>query len=137
MKDIFHIKFPLKQNYARRINKLYFSANNVENTNFPEALFDIVTSFETIEHVNWIKFLKEMYKILKNDGLLILSTPQNRFGKIPITPSHLIEFSLTELLNLCKEFFSIEKVIGFKAGKIYFDNDPIGTNTFLIARGKK
>lgn len=38
--------------------------------------FDVVVSFETIEHLERPeKFLEEVSRILKDDGLLIISTP--------------------------------------------------------------
>jgi len=48
----------------------------VEEVKFPLNNFNIVTSFQTIEHeTNPIKFLKEIYKVLKKDGLLVITTP--------------------------------------------------------------
>ena len=76
--------------------------------------------------------LREMSRILKPDGKLILSTPQNSHGHIPIHPHHHIEHSLESLLELTEKYFVTEQVIGFKAGTIYFEDDPIGTNTMLV-----
>jgi len=35
------------------------------------------------------------------------------------------------------KYFEIEKVIGIKQGVIYFENDPVGSNTFLICKKKR
>ncbi|MGH8262953.1 MAG: methyltransferase domain-containing protein, partial [Steroidobacteraceae bacterium] len=64
----------------------------------------------------------------------ILSTPQNRIGKIPLTPAHVREFSLDEFRSYCAQQFEVEKVIGLKAGTIYFDDDPVGSNSLIFLR---
>jgi hypothetical protein len=58
-------------------------------------------------------------------------------GNIPINPHHNIEFDLNTLLNISKKYFQIEKVIGIKQGTIIYENDPIGTNTFLVLKKNK
>lgn len=66
---------------------------------------DVVVSFETIEHINdYQKFMQEITRVLKQDGLLILSTPNdvefpegNHF--------HVHEFKYEELQKLAKKYF--------------------------------
>lgn len=113
---------------------LKFQLEDVTDTTFGANYFDKILSFETIEHVDPIKYLIELKRILKKEGLLILSTPQNAIGKIPINPHHIIEFSSEQLLLLVEKYFEIIKVIGIKQGTIYFDGDPIGTNSFLVLK---
>lgn len=57
---------------------------------FPDASFDAVVSFDVIEHLSDDRlFLRECYRVLKNEGRLILGTP-NR---------HRISFFLLSLLG--------------------------------------
>ena len=88
---------------------------------------------ETLEHVSTKKFLGEIVRVLKPHGILILSTPQNRSGKYPINPFHNCEYSLKEVKQLINKYFKIKKVIGIKTGKLIIENDPIGTNTMIVA----
>ncbi|OGM02043.1 hypothetical protein A2115_02565 [Candidatus Woesebacteria bacterium GWA1_41_8] len=56
-----------------------FKVCDALNLPFTNSLFDIVVSFETIEHLqNQQAFIKEVKRELKNNGLLILSTPNRR-----------------------------------------------------------
>lgn len=85
----------------------------IENVEYKE-IADVVTSIENIEHVFCPDlFLKKIYNILKNNGLLILSTPNIKGFDLTIlkdksdnttAPDHLNYFhpvSLSLLLNDC------------------------------------
>lgn len=97
---------------------------------------DAVIAFEIIEHINPDELMRSIKSSLRPGGLLILSTPQNSMGHIPTTPDHEIEFSLDDLKEIVSRYFSIKTVIGIKQGTIFFDADPIGANTFLVAVNK-
>jgi glutamate-1-semialdehyde 2,1-aminomutase len=101
---------------------------------FDGGAFDAVVSFETIEHVPARSFLEEVHRVLAPGGLLLLSTPQSRLGRIPFTPAHEHEFSLEELTDIVGERFEILQRIGLKAGTIWFEGDPVGTNSFFVCR---
>jgi 2-polyprenyl-3-methyl-5-hydroxy-6-metoxy-1,4-benzoquinol methylase len=101
---------------------------------FESNSIDIILTMETIEHVNPHEMLKECARVLKKDGYIILSTPQNSMKEKCINPHHLYEYSLDELTKLVSQYFYIEKTLGLKAGRIYFDNDPIGANSVLFAK---
>ena len=76
---------------------------------FADKSFDRVVSFETIEHLpDHRKFLSEIRRVLKDDGLLILSSP----NKTPFRKRnpgeneyHITELEAGELPELFKEFF--------------------------------
>ena len=89
---------------------------------------------ETIEHVDPDKSLKELKRVLKKGGYLILSTPQNSTTEQCINPVHLYEYSLKEIKSIVSNYFQIETIIGLKAGRIYFEDDPIGANTMIFAK---
>ena len=103
-------------------------------TGFPDAHYDCITAFEIIEHVDPDALLREIIRLLKPGGLCFISTPQNILGHIPSTPDHVREFSLSGLLAVVSGYLEVERVIGIKQGTISFENDPVGSNTFLICK---
>jgi 2-polyprenyl-3-methyl-5-hydroxy-6-metoxy-1,4-benzoquinol methylase len=117
-------------------SRLRFVCEDVTSTSFVDASFDLITSFETIEHVDADAYLCELHRLLKPDGLLFLSTPQNSLGHIPINPHHLKEYSLQEIQSKVMQLFDIEQIIGIKQGCIFFENDPVGTNTYMRLKRK-
>lgn len=67
------------------IENCKFVMANAENTNFEVESFDIVICSEVLEHVPAPeRILKEIHRILKNDGMAIISTPNavNRLSKL-------------------------------------------------------
>lgn len=66
---------------------------------------DVVVSFETIEHIEDYKFfLKEVERVLKPDGLFVLSTPND--VEFPEgNHYHIHEFKEKELVSLVKRSF--------------------------------
>lgn len=116
---------------------LIFDVQNVNHTTYDDEAFDVVVSFETIEHVDDVDvYLSEIKRVLKPEGLFILSTPQNSLGHIPITSVHVYEYSLAELRAVISTQFEIIEVKGIKQGCIVFEDDPIGSNTFVVAKKK-
>ncbi len=101
---------------------------------FGDGVFGIVVSFETIEHVPVQPFLAEIDRVLVHGGLLLLSTPQNLLGHVPFLPNHIREFSLGELTEVMEARFDILDRIGLKAGTIWFEGDPVGSNSFFVCR---
>ncbi|MCT7588133.1 class I SAM-dependent methyltransferase [Aliarcobacter butzleri] len=115
-------------------NDITFKQENIMNLSFNNATFDVILCMETIEHVDPDKSLKELKRVLKKGGYLILSTPQNSTTGQCINPVHLYEYSLEEIKSIVSNYFQIETIIGLKAGRIYFEDDPIGANTMIFAK---
>ncbi len=115
----------------------FFHVEDVTGMSFGSEEFDAVTSMETFEHVDPHAYLGEVRRVLRPGGLLVLSTPQNRMGRIPLTSCHVREYSLSELLDLCRQYFAVVKVIGIKAGRIVVPDDPYGMNTVLVCTKEK
>lgn len=113
---------------------IIFMKEDITNTSFRNNMFDIILSMETLEHVDPNKMLIELQRVIKNNGYLILSTPQNSYDGECINPEHLYEYSLKEVIDLVSKYFTIEKIVGLKAGRIYFENDLIGANTMIFAK---
>lgn len=90
-----------------------------DGTNLPfnDASFDIVTSFETLEHLHaGREFLAELKRVLKTGGTLILSTPNANYtnpvnGK-PSNPFHIFEYKPDELKAELEDHFLIESFLG-------------------------
>lgn len=116
-------------------DNLTFDVMDGDDITLASESCDYIVSFETVEHVSAPhRFIKELRRILKPGGILCISTPQNRFGQIPTTPSHAIEFSYRELSDLVSASFEIVDFKGLKAGTVHFPHDPIGANSFVVAR---
>jgi len=107
--------------YAKyKVNGLEFKVGNVLNIDFPENYFDVITCFETIEHVqNQKKALMELRRILKPMGLLIISSPNRKLtspGKSindrPNNPFHKKEYSTGEFILALDRYFKILEVYG-------------------------
>lgn len=77
-----------------------------------DELYDVITCFETIEHVeDYRRALSNLYSLLNNDGLLIISTP-NRLITSPYAKSindkpsnkfHVREFTIEEFESTLKD----------------------------------
>jgi ubiquinone/menaquinone biosynthesis C-methylase UbiE len=70
---------------------------------FPDASFDIVTATAFIEHVaDPQKLLKEIHRVLRPGGIVILTTPQPVFERIAVAIGHLPHEDHQETMTLMK-----------------------------------
>jgi len=114
---------------------LEFAVGDATDTGYGDASFDLITSMETIEHVDDVDgYLNEMYRLLRPGGRFVISTPQNSSGEIPLIPSHLREYSLEAFKSLLSKDFEVEKIIGFKAGNLCVEGDQKGTGMMAICK---
>ena len=91
--------------FATNNYKAKYSVMDAERLEFPDEYFDVVVSFETIEHVpNVIRFMKELYRVLKKNGKLIISTP-NYKGSINKNPYHISDLTKKDFLHLMDGFY--------------------------------
>lgn len=107
--------------------------------------FDVVTSFETIEHLNErAAFLGELARVLKPGGLLLLSTPNANYtrpvdGK-PSNPFHIYEYTPEELAEeLSKVFLIVEHLgqsleIGKRISPFYLDQQRLPRKPAIQAK---
>lgn len=82
-----------------------------------ECRFDVVVSFETIEHIpDYGGFLQEVKRVLRDDGLFIVSTPNRLIhsphSRKPVNPFHVIEFDYHEFTALLGRDFRIMEMYG-------------------------
>jgi O-antigen biosynthesis protein len=91
-----------KKNYGKEVK---FIQGDCRNIPLKDKSVDIVVSFETIEHIKeHEKFIDEIKRILKKNGTLIISTPNNE-----VYPKgnefHIKELSLNEFKTALKDSF--------------------------------
>lgn len=82
--------------------------------------FDVVVSFETIEHLPDVEaYLAEMARIIRPGGIFVVSTPDRRLASVmhcfrgrPTNPHHIREYTEPELLEVISTRFAIETIYG-------------------------
>lgn len=82
---------------------------------YEDGYFDLIVNFEMIEHIQ-PRFLKklftEMSRVLSDDGILLLSTP-NADGSSPKLPKdHIYEYPFAELSKKLRTFFVVKNMTG-------------------------
>lgn len=103
-----------RQRYSN--DNLNFLVANAINTPLADHSIDVVVSFETIEHHAFHhEMMKEIFRILKPDGLLIMSSPDkyectDKTGRI--NPFHVKELYRQEFFDLLSEHFSEVSLFG-------------------------
>lgn len=96
---------------------LEFIQGDVNRLPFTDASFDIVVSYETIEHIekgsNWIQ---ESARLLKEGGIFLVSTPNRAvtnpgtfYYERPLNPHHQFEYTAIEFVGeLIKKYDILE-----------------------------
>lgn len=87
---------------------------------FTEEKFDVVVSFQVIEHVpDDVAFLAEIKRVLKVGGVLYLATPCSKYrlrpGQLPWNRFHLREYSHSEMSSLLSGLFNDFSIHGVSA----------------------
>lgn len=134
------------KNKYKAIGNLKFIEGSVTELPFPSHSFDVIVSYETIEHVDAESqqlFLKEIKRCLKPDGMLIMSTPDKLvYTDIPDFHNefHVKEFYKDEYYEFLKaEFknvvFNMQGKVDGEFEAIYKAENELETPYFNI--GKK
>ena len=100
-----------RKKYQR--NNLSFVVSDAMSTPFQDHSFDVIVSFETIEHIkNDLTFLKEVKRILKQEGLLLLSCPNIVWSKKHDihNPFHFREYTEKSILRLVSSYFKFSSI---------------------------
>lgn len=104
--------------------KQYYQSDNTQFVNmdctnlaFPKESFDLIVSFETLEHVKKVeRFVQELHRVLKPDGQLIISTPNRDiyalYNKNRKNEYHTREFDENGFQELIEPHFEIKKIFG-------------------------
>lgn len=117
-------------NFAEAFNKdrrIKFFQGEIENMPFSNEYFDIITNIAVLEHIkseNVQLSLKEISRVLKNDGMFILVLPTHNLKK---SKKHFQHFNYKEVEEATKDYFRINKYYGsynilFKFILRLFDN---------------
>ena len=95
----------------------FFNTSQIEQENFNKK-FDVITSIELIEHLTdeeILKLLDDLYDLLDEGGILVLTTPNfsstyslielavNIFGKVSYKEQHINKFNKSRLLELLNQ----------------------------------
>lgn len=78
---------------------------------FADNSFDVVVSFQVIEHVSSVKkYLMELKRVVKANGLIVITTPNKRHRLLPFqkpwNTEHLREYNLKNLKIVLESIFS-------------------------------
>ena len=100
----------------KEINNLSYRVGKCQSIPCEENYFDAVVSFETLEHIIEQKeFFSEIKRVLKKDGLLIISTPNKKIysdERNYDNPYHLLELNEHEFLSLLNSNFRYTHIFG-------------------------
>ena len=104
-------------------NGLKFIIGDIIEIAFPDNFFDVIVSFETIEHVKQHeKALSELQRALKPNGLLIISSPNRKLtspGKSisdsPDNVFHVVEYLCGEFVCTLGKYFDVNGLYGQRA----------------------
>jgi ubiquinone/menaquinone biosynthesis C-methylase UbiE len=93
-----------KQRYSHDL--IDFKIGNAESLDIIDNSIEVITSFETIEHLgNYKKYLQELARVLTGEGVAFISTPnRDVFGQK--NPYHIKEFTKEEFISGLKECFA-------------------------------
>lgn len=138
---------------ARVTNEMRTARTSVlrtDGTNLPfsDETFDVVTSFETVEHIAQCdRFVGELRRVLKSDGVMIMSTPNALYTRpingTPRNPYHVYEFTPIEFDSLLLRHFVQVDLVGQRVSKRYricpywelpemLPNDPLSRFKIIV-----
>jgi ubiquinone/menaquinone biosynthesis C-methylase UbiE len=100
----------------KNISNLSYLQSNALKTSFKDNSFDVIVSFETLEHLNeQDQLLDEFKRVLSDDGLLIISTPdKDVYSEIDKEHNqfHVKELTQLEFNELISSKFQFNKTYG-------------------------
>ena len=126
-----------KNKYHRTVVKFFvLDIKNLDNLN---RKFDVICSFQNIEHIrDTRKLLKDISSLLNDDGVFICSTcnikDSSPGSKVPFNKFHVKEYLISEFKELLKGHFSSVEISGLRRGialKFYRRLKKIGLFNFL------
>jgi 2-polyprenyl-3-methyl-5-hydroxy-6-metoxy-1,4-benzoquinol methylase len=102
-------------NKNHRVDSTSFICSSGDGLALPNASVDVVTSFETIEHVpDDVVLVEEFYRVLKPQGVLIISTPNQ--WPLADTPYHIREYDRESFIQVLDGKFACEELYNQNSG---------------------
>lgn len=123
--------------------KLTYIVGSAEKLPFENESFDAIVSFETIEHISETaqeNFLSEIKRVLRPNGLLVMSTPNKAIYTDAVNgknPYHIKEFYTDEFIAFVKDKFQSVEVFCQYPDTGYFIAKEGKTQNILYKTSKK
>jgi ubiquinone/menaquinone biosynthesis C-methylase UbiE len=103
-----------KKRYGLQANLVFEQADVTQLDALPDNSFDVIVSFETLEHVmEQERMLAGFYRLLKQDGILLISTPDKKNytdATGVANPHHVRELYYEEFSGLLDSHFAAKKI---------------------------
>jgi len=103
-----------RQRYGSKNNLDFQQADVTQLDALPSDRFDVIVSFETLEHVmEQDRMLAGFYRLLKKDGVLLISTPDKKNytdATGVVNPHHVRELYFDEFSALLDRHFQAKKI---------------------------
>jgi len=114
------LEYAKKNNFSDKVT--YVLGDATKGLPFNDNFFDIVISFQVIEHIkkkDLKKYFTEIKRVTKTNGKVIFTTPNRllrlqKFQK-PLNPFHQVEYSPKTLKLLLNKFFKQPEILGLHA----------------------
>lgn len=97
-------------NYNYKAKNLEFNLDDCTKCHLANLSFDVVVSFEVIEHLKMPdSFLSEVKRILKKNGIFVVSTP-NKLTYLEDNQFHVTEYTEEEFRVMLGKYFSYVEI---------------------------
>jgi ubiquinone/menaquinone biosynthesis C-methylase UbiE len=107
----------------KRFKKVNYVCGDALDTKLQDEYFDAVVAGELIEHIESPKLLlKEMFRICRKGGIVVLSTPHLEFND----PEHLHEFDEADLKTMMGKYGEVTTEI--------IDSDIFKGRSYIFAK---
>lgn len=109
--------FDKNTNAIKTTNSFFHKDNLIFSASLPKKKFDVIVSFQVIEHIkDRVEYYKKLKKLLKPNGIILISTPNKNitsYGlKKPAMVFHEIEFDPNSLKRELSKHFNHVNIFG-------------------------
>ena len=124
--DISHDMVEFSRNVNKKLivqNRVQIVEGSVEKMSFPDGFFDLVTAFETYYFwPNFVETLKEIRRVLKSNGRLLLVSEMVKDGVYEVENAKLIRKAHVHLIPL-RVIQNMMLSIGFVDIQVFVENN--------------